>query len=120
VSRFATPAVFESRLKTVGFSSVKDENFERIMAQRAAIEKYLEFRFRSFIVITPEDEARYYRDTFVPQFRARYGGSLVVPTLDEKRAEINRLLTDQRIARNIEAFLDEAKRRVEIVILNEV
>lgn len=116
---FPSTAEFERRLRIVGFDSVKDDNFERMMAQRVKIEKYLDFRFRSFVVITPEDEQKYYRETFVPDFRRRYPGVLV-PTLDEKRVEINQILTEEKIARDIETFLDESKRRAEIVILSEV
>jgi len=101
------------------FTSVKDPNFQRIIVDRLAIEKYLDFRFRSFIVITPEDEAKYYRDVFVPDFRRRYPGVLV-PGLDEKRPEIRGTLTEEKVASAIEAFLDDAKRRVQIVILNSV
>jgi hypothetical protein len=119
LSHFSSPAEFERRLQIVGFSSVKDDNFQRIIAERLAIKKYLDFRFRSFIVITPADEEKYYRDTFVPDFRKRYPG-VVVPALDTKRPEIHTILTEDRVARQIEAFLDEAKRRVEIVILGDV
>ncbi len=42
------------------------------------------------------------------------------PKLAASRAEINRLLTENKVETNIEAFLDEAKRRVEVVILSEV
>ena len=119
VSRFRSSAEFESRLKRVGFSSVKDGNFENIIAERLAIKKYLDFRFRSFIVITPADEERYYNTTYVPDFRRRFPG-VVVPGLEEKRAEIRSILTEERVAQQIENFLDEAKRRVEIVILTQV
>ncbi|MEO8650294.1 MAG: hypothetical protein ABI539_14105 [Acidobacteriota bacterium] len=119
LSYFTSPAEFEQRLKTVGFSSVKDDNFERIISDRVAIDKYLDFRFRSFIVITREDEERYYREIFVPEFRRKYPG-LLMPTLDSKRAEINSTLIEEKVASQIEAFLDEAKRRVEVVILNRV
>jgi hypothetical protein len=54
------------------------------MGQRVAIDKYLDFRFRSFAVITPEDEAKYYREVYVPEFRRRFPG-LLMPNLDEKR-----------------------------------
>ncbi len=118
LSHFASTADFERRLQQVGFTSIKDDNFERIIRERVAIEKYLDFRFRSFVVITPEDEARYYRDVFVPDFRRRFPG-LIMPTLDEKRVEINRTLTEEKVAADIETFLDEAKRRVEIVIISE-
>ena len=116
---FPSTAEFEKRLNKVGFTSVRDDNFERIIGQRIVIDKYLDFRFRSFIVITAEDEAKYYRDVFVPDFRRRYPG-LLMPTLDEKRADIRGILQEERVASGIEAFLDEAKRRAEIVILSEV
>ncbi len=119
LASFPSTAALEARLRQVGFDSVKDENFERIIARRVAIEKYIEFRFGSFVVVTPDEEARYYRDQFVPDFRRRYPG-LLMPTLDEKRAEIRQLLTRQKVTASIERYLDEAKRRVQIEILIEV
>lgn len=116
---FSTPAEFERRLNLVGFKSISDPNFEQIIAQRIAIDKYLAFRFRSFIVITAEDEATYYRDFFVPEFRRRNPG-VIVPSLQSRRAQIVEALTEERVAQQIETFLDEAKRRSEIVILNPV
>ena len=113
---FPSTTVFEERLKKVGFDSIKDENFQRIIARRVAIDNYLDFRFRSFIVVTPEEEAKYYRETFVPDFRKKYPG-VVVPTLEEKRKEINGILTEDRVALRIESFLDDMKRRVDIQIL---
>lgn len=113
---FSSPAVFEARLKQVGFESVKDDGFERLISQRVAIEKYVDFRFGSFVVITADDEAKYYRDIYVPDFRRKSPG-LLLPTLEEKRLEIRDVLTRQKVAAAIESFLDEAKRRVEIEIL---
>lgn len=116
---FPSTAEFEKRLKIVGFSSVKDENFQRLMAQRVSIDKYLDFRFRSFAVITAEEENRYYREIFVPDFRKRFPG-LLLPSLEEKRAEINQILMEDKVAGDIEDFLDDAKRRAVIVTLSEV
>ncbi len=116
LAQFPSAGEVERRLRTVGFESVKDANFERIISKRISIEKYIDFRFRSFIVNTPEEINRYYNETFVPSFRQRFRGVLV-PTLDEKRAEIDSLLTDAKVVLNIESFLDDAKRRVEIAIL---
>lgn len=116
---FPSAAEFERRLRSVGFISIRDDNFERLIAKRVAIEKYLDFRFRSFIVNTPEEIARYYNDVFVPDFRRRYPG-LLMPTLDERRDEIGKQLTEAKLLENIEAYLDDTKRRVEIVILKPV
>jgi hypothetical protein len=119
LSFFPTSSVFEARLKQVGFDSVKDPAFERLIAQRVAIEKYVDFRFVSFVVVTADEEARYFRDVFTPEFRRRTPG-LLLPALEEKRGEIREILTNQKVAAAIERFLDEAKRRVQVEILIEV
>ena len=119
LNEFSSTAEFERRLRLVGFDSINDDDFQRIMRERVAIEKYLDFRFRSFVVITPQDEERYYRDVYVPEFRKTNPGSLI-PALDDIRSQINQLLTERKIAEDIERFLDEAKRRAQIEVLFEV
>lgn len=116
---FPSNGEFENRLRVVGFESVNDDDFEKIMRQRLAIDKYLDFRFRSFVIITPEDEAKYYRDVFIPDFRKRNPGVLV-PSLDESRARINGILTETKIESDIEKYLDDAKRRAVVEVLFEV
>jgi hypothetical protein len=119
LSYFPSTSAFENRLRAVGFSSVRDSNFEDLISKRLAIEKYIDFRFRAFIVVTPEDELNYYNDIFVPDFRRRFPG-MIMPTLAAARSEINEILREEREMAAIEAFLDEARRRAEIAILNEV
>lgn len=116
---FPSTAEFERRLRSVGFTSVSDDNFENIISKRVAIEKYLDFRFRSFVVVTADDEANYYRDTWVPDFRRR-NPNAIVPSLDEARARVNAALVEERVAVSIERFLEEAKRRVQVVNLSDV
>lgn len=119
LSHFPSAADFERRLKTVGFDSVKDDNFENIIAQRVAIEKYIDFRFRSFVVITTDDEAKYYRDVWAPDHRRR-NPNIIVPPLEEVRTEVDRELTENRVAVGIQQFLDEAKRRVEVATIGQI
>lgn len=116
---FPSTVEFERRLRLVGFDSVRDENFLEMMRQRVAIEKYLDFRFRSFIVVTEEDEMKYFREVYTPEFRRRYPDRLL-PAFEEVRTQVNQALTEDRIALEIERFLDESKRRAEIVTLSEV
>jgi len=119
VSYFPSSAEFERRLQAVGFKSVSDPSFEAIISERIAIDKYLAFRFRSFIVITAADEEQYYREVFIPEFRRRNKG-VIIPSLQSRRTQIVEELTEQRVAQQIETFLDEAKRRAQVVILNPV
>lgn len=116
LSYFPSTAAFETRLKLVGFDSVSDEAFVRLITQRLAIDEYIEFRFGSFVVVTLEEETKFYRETFVPDFRRRSPG-LVIPSFEEKRAEIREVLTVEKKGLAIERFLDEAKRRVSIAKL---
>ena len=116
---FSTTGNFVARLNQVGFESVDDSNFQRIIEDRVSIEKYVDFRFRSFVVITPEDEKNYYRDEFTPEFRRQNPG-LLLPTLDQVRARINEILTERRVENDIETFLDDARNRAEVVIISAV
>jgi hypothetical protein len=83
------------------------------------MEKYLDFRFRSFVVISPTEIADYYRDVYVPRLRARSPGR-VVPTLDESKNEIEKTLIESKIESDTDAFLDTARERAEIVMLNPI
>jgi len=118
LAQFPSTAEFEKRLRIVGFNSVKDENFERIIEIRVHIQKYLDIAFRSRVVIAPEEEARYYREVFAPDFRRRNPG-ILMPTLDEKRPQINQILTEPKVTSDIEKYLEDAKRLAEIVILSD-
>ncbi len=116
---FTTTGRFVERLNMVGFDSVDDENFQRIIEDRVAIEKYVDFRFRSFVVVTPEDEAQYYRNEFSQEFRRQNPG-VIIPPLEQVRFRINEILTERKVERDIESFLDNARDRAEIIILNSV
>lgn len=116
---FPSTADFRERLNTVGFKSVDDPNFRDLIAQRISIEKYVDFRFRSFVVITPEQEQRYYNEVYTPEFRRR-NPDRILPSLDEVRDEINSILTNEQVAEDIERFIDAAESRAEIVILHQV
>ncbi|MEK7724273.1 MAG: hypothetical protein AAB336_08010, partial [Acidobacteriota bacterium] len=60
-----------------------------------------------------------YRDVYTPDFSRRNPG-LLLPSFDEEQVRINKFLTEQKIEADIERFLDDAKRRAEIVVLFEV
>lgn len=113
---FPSEPEFQQRLRRVGLTA---EKLGEILEQRVRIDKYLDFRFRNFVVITQNEVADYYRDAFVPRFKARAPGK-IVPTLEEARSEIERTLTEAKIETDTDSFLDNARDRAEIVILNPV
>jgi hypothetical protein len=113
---FASPAEFQQRLLRVGLTS---EKLNEILDQRERIEKYLDFRFRNFVVISQDEIAAYYKDVYVPRLRARSPGQ-IVPTLEQARADIEKILTEAKIESDTDAFLDTARERAEIVMLNPI
>ena len=113
---FPSPAEFQQRLLKVGLTS---EKLNEIIEQRLKMERYLSFRFQNFVVVTQQEIADYYKDIHVPRFRTRFPGR-VVPTLEEARSEIETLLTQAKIESDTDAFLDTARERAEIIVLNPV
>jgi peptidyl-prolyl cis-trans isomerase SurA len=113
---FSSPLEFQNRLQRVGLTS---EKLDEIVEQRLKMEKYLDFRFRNFVVISQKEIADYYRDTYVPRFKARAPGR-IVPPLEEVRAEIERTLTESKIESETDTFLDTLRERAEVVTLNPV
>lgn len=113
---FASPLEFQQRLQRVGLTT---EKLDEIIEQRLKMEKYLDFRFRNFVVISQKEVADYYRDVYVPRFRTQFPGR-IVPTLEQVRAEIEKTLTEAKIESEIDTFLDTARERAEIVMLSSV
>lgn len=113
---FPSPSEFQQRLQRVGLTA---EKLDEIVGQRVRIEKYLDFRFRNFVVITPKEVADYYTDVYAPRERARAPRG-IVETLEEARGKIEKILTEAKIETDTDAFLDNARERAEIVILNPV
>ena len=113
---FPSPLQFQQRLQRVGLTT---EKLDEIVEQRLKMEKYLDFRFRNFVVISQKEIADYHRDIYVPRFRSQNPGR-IVPTLEQARAEIERTLTEAKIESEIDAFLGTARERAEIVTLSPV
>lgn len=111
---FPSAAEFQQRLMLVGLTS---EKLDEILEQRVRIEKYLNFRFRNFVLITQKEISDYYSEVYVPRVRAR---GQIVPKLEEAQVEIERILTEAKIESDTDAFLDSARERAEIVTLSAV
>lgn len=123
-NRFPSSNDFYQRTGRVGLSG---EQLREIVRQRVAIQKYLDFRFRSFTVITTQEVEAYYTDIYVPRLRRQRPGVLV-PLLDDKvtaqtgktitvREQIENILIESKIESDTDAFLDETRERAEIVYL---
>lgn len=116
IKHFPSRIEFERRANRVGLSG---DQLKEIVRRRVAVEKYLDFRFRAFIVVTQKEIAGYYQNVYVPRLR-RVSPGRIVPTIDEAQGEIEKTLTEDKIQSAISKFLDDAHERAEVIILNPV
>src|SRR5712691_5127014 len=105
----------QERMTRVGLTS---EQLDSILRDRVMVDKYFDFRFRAFVVIAPKEITDHYNETYA---RERNSGRLV-PTLDEVRSRIEEQLRVEKIAAEIDAFVDNLREQpgTEIVVLSPV
>jgi hypothetical protein len=115
---FPSAQELEKRLRIVGFNSLADDNFRRRMELRILIERLINSRFRSRVVITPKEEEDYYQNVFLPEFRRRNPGT-PVPGLNKQRLQIRGIITEARTVKAIEDFLRDLKQKAEIILLEQ-
>jgi hypothetical protein len=112
---FGSAARLQERMTRVGLSS---EQLDLILRDRVAVDRYLDFRFRAFAVITLKEISDRYNQTYG---RQRNTGR-IVPTLEEVRGRIQQELTEEKIASEIDKFIENLREQpgTEIVVLNPV
>jgi hypothetical protein len=116
IKQFSPQSKFMERVHKVGLTN---EQLREIIRQRVAIDKYLNFRFRSFVVVTPKEVSDYYRDVYTPRFQRQNPG-IIVPTFEQVSKFLEKQLTEDKIESETNAFLDTARARAEITILNPI
>ena len=112
---FGSRALLEERMNRVGLTT---EQLDSILRDRVTIEKYLDFRFRAFVLISQKEITDRYNQETAP---LRNSGR-IVPTLDHERNRIEHELTEEKIASEIDTFVDGLREQpgTEIVILSPV
>ena len=112
---FGSRARLEERMSRVGLTS---EQLDTILRDRVTIERYLDFRFRAFALVS----AREITDRYEKEYRPLRNSGKIVPTLEQVRERIEHELTEEKIAEEIDKFVDSLRDApgTEIVVLNPV
>ena len=117
ISFFPSRAAFFERLGRVGLGEDSTQ-LREIVQDRVRIQKYLDFRFRSFTVVTPQEVEAYYRDVYVPRHRRQASGR-IVPELKDISDELKKELIENKIASDTDEFLEEARTAAQVTYLDE-
>jgi hypothetical protein len=112
---FGSAALLQERMARVGLTSGQ---LDSILRDRVTVEKYLDFRFRAFVLISTKEITDRYNQKYA---RLRNSGR-IVPTLDEERNHIEQELTEEKIASEIDTFVDSLRDQpgTEIVVISPV
>jgi hypothetical protein len=115
LARFGGNEKFIERMKKVG---LEQSMLREIVRRRLEILKYVDFRFRSFIFIKPEEIETYYRNTSIPEAARRGVGA---PELDDKlRSAIEAQLINDRVNAELDRFFDETRAQAQITRLAQI
>jgi hypothetical protein len=112
---FGSAARLQERMARVGLSS---DQLNAILRDRVTIEKYLDFRFRAFVLIPSKEITDRYNQEYAPL----RGSGKILPTFEQARSRIEQELTNEKIASEIDSFIDSLRDQqgTEIVIINPV
>jgi len=119
IKSFQSEVQFRERVGSVGLTPQK---IDELIRQRIMIDRFVEFRFRSFVLITEQDIKRFYDEVLAPAIRNR---GAVPPALDaiqdgrSVRDGISATLKQRKINDEVERWLSQARQRADIVQLAE-
>jgi len=110
---FGSRARLEERMARVGLTS---EQLDTILRDRVTIERYLDFRFRAFALVSAKEIS----DRYDREYRSQRNSGRIVPTLEQARDRIEHELMEEKIAEEIDKFVDNLRDApgTEIVIMN--
>ncbi len=115
VTKFRSEEAFRERMQKVGLDQASLRDIAR---HRLEMLKYVEFRFRSFAFVKPEEVERYYNETWLP--RAKANGGQARPLDDRLREEISRILEDRKANAELDHFFDEARANAQVIRLAQL
>jgi hypothetical protein len=95
--------------------ALSSEVLRRHLALQLTTLRYVEYRFRSDSVVTESDIASYYAREVA---EARSGGTPAPPALEASRNSIRQILTEERTDEALNSWLEEARKRYNIVYLD--
>ncbi|MGA9771546.1 MAG: hypothetical protein WBV94_21110 [Blastocatellia bacterium] len=119
ISQFKSEAEFRQRVEAVGLTP---QRIDDLVRQMLYIERFIDFRFRSFVFVTEQEIKNYYDERLAPEIRKQ---GQVPPTLDQTidgktvRDRISEIMKQEKINQEIDAWLNATRQRADIVHLSE-
>lgn len=107
-SRFADQAGFERELKAYGIDAAE---LDRALARQAAVLRFIELRFRPQVQVQEAEVRQYYETVYLAECRRK---QLRPASFEEARAQCEEALAQQRVDKQVDAWLADVKGRSRI------
>lgn len=104
--------------ESLAASGITEEDFKELLLWQRTLLLFIQVRFEMGIQISAQDVDQYFQNTVMPAAEAAHPGQPVA--LEDYRNQIERTLTGQRADKEMDAWLRQVRRRIEIVIHEEV
>ncbi len=110
---FTSEVLLRQRLEAVGMDA---DTFDRLLRRKIQTDKYITFRFRSFVIVTDEEVLDFYKTRVRPAVQERGEVAPEEPT-EEQRRQIVELLTLEKSDIEQLRWIQSARARADIVRL---
>ena len=113
IRSFKSEADFRQRVESVGLTP---DRIDDLIRERILIDRFVDFRFRSFVLVTEPEIQKYYDEVLVPRIRT---AGQVPPPLAKVSDDISALLKQEKINQEIDRWLNTVRQRADVVQLGE-
>lgn len=110
---YAPESLYQQKLREYG---ITEDSLQRRLLWQLMLLRFIDYRFRPAIQIPDEDVKTYYEQQLA---KWKQQGVQSIPTLEESRANIEEILTQQRIDQALDAWIAETRKQVRINYLDE-
>ncbi|HLG13675.1 MAG TPA: hypothetical protein VJH03_03995 [Blastocatellia bacterium] len=113
IAGFGSEAAFRQRVESVGLTS---DRIDDLIRRRILIDRFIDFRFKSFVFVSEQDVKRYYDEHLAPELRR---AGQIAPPLERVRDRIVPIVKQEKVNEEVDRFLNTIRQRAEIVQLAE-
>jgi hypothetical protein len=113
--RFLTDEAFAQALARAG---ITEDLLKQALEEQARTLSFIDFRFRPEVAIEEAEAREFYTREYPAFWMALHGGD-PLPSFEDARDDVDRLLIDRKVDLQMEAWLKDARRQTRIVYLDK-
>jgi hypothetical protein len=114
-AQYPSASDFAAALKEAG---ITEEKLRDGLSEQSRMLRFIDFRFRPAVTVSEEEVRTYYETEYGALWVVLHPG-IPVPSLDEARDEVDRLLIDRKVDAQMDEWLQQAREQTRVVYREE-